>query len=283
MANLFNSDYLFHLCKKYGLAPSKRYGQNYLIDAEVIETIVGSADLRPTDTVVEVGPGFGVLTLALAPRAGKVIAFEIERKLQPYWVELQKNQVKVEMIWGNVLREFEHSVPFRGAGNYKVIANLPYQITSPVIRLFLEAEQPPGLMVLMVQKEVAERICAAPGQMSLLSVAVQYYAEVELVVTVPRSAFWPEPRVDSAVIRIINKKQRAINKEFDKHFFVLVKAGFSNRRKLLIKNILPAVGKKHKTALTQIFIDLDLSPKARAQELTIEQWMDLARLVKGLG
>lgn len=311
MPNLYNPDYLLHLCKKYGLAPSKRYGQNYLIDESVIAAILAAADLKSDDTVIEVGPGFGVLTLALAERAGRVVSFEIEKKLEPYWSDKIKNEKisNLEIVWGNVLREFElkshpalPSVEERGenpsfakegsaprsgeislsSGQYKVVANLPYQITSPVIRLFLEAEQPPELMVLMVQKEVAERICAKPGRMSLLSVAVQYYADAEVVVCVPHASFWPTPRVDSAVIKITNKKQRTINKEWDKRFFTLVKAGFANRRKLLLKNLLPVVGKEHKTFLTKVFVDLGFNVTIRAQELSIEQWVELVQRVQKL-
>ncbi|MBI5729121.1 MAG: ribosomal RNA small subunit methyltransferase A [Candidatus Magasanikbacteria bacterium] len=274
MPNLFSQDYLLRLCKKYGLAPSKRYGQNYLIDAGVIETIVAASGVKSSDTIVEVGPGFGVLTLALAEHAKKVVSFEIEKKLQPYWAEVVKKQTNIEIVWGNVLRSFAPP-----ATPYKVVANLPYQITSPVIRLFLETEKPPALMMLMVQKEVAERICAEPGQMSLLSVAVQYYADADIVATVPRSAFWPQPRVDSAVVRITNHESRIMNPDESAKFFALVKAGFANRRKLLMKNLLPVVGKKNRVALTNIFTRLELGPNARAQELSVERWVELTKVV----
>lgn len=180
MSKIFNPDYLQHLSAKYGLNPTKRYGQNFLINEEVIEKIIEIAGLEKSDTVVEVGPGFGVLTLELAQRVEKVVSFEIEKKLKPYWEEKQENLPNVEIVWGNVLKEFlisNFQFPF------KVVANLPYQITSAVIRMFLEADKPSnaerGLksrlarlekMTLMVQKEVGERICAAPGEMSLLSV-----------------------------------------------------------------------------------------------------------------
>ncbi|KKW09316.1 MAG: Ribosomal RNA small subunit methyltransferase A [Candidatus Kaiserbacteria bacterium GW2011_GWA2_49_19] len=302
MSNLYNPDYLSRLCKKYGLAPSKRYGQNYLVDQEVIKTIIGVADLKPTDTVVEVGPGFGVLTLALAEKVKKVFSFEIEKKLQSYWAEKINNEKidNLEIVWGNVLREFErfcHSDPPTGGEEslsqspngqrsfaslkmtdrrYKVVANLPYQITSPIVRLFLENPLPPTEMVLMVQKEVAERICARPGDMSLLSVAVQYYAQAELAAPVPRSAFWPEPRVDSAVIRLTQpENKRARNQEFDGRFFSLVKAGFANRRKFLLKNLLPLVGKENKGRLERAFLALNLKSSARAQELSVAQWVEL--------
>jgi 16S rRNA (adenine1518-N6/adenine1519-N6)-dimethyltransferase len=297
MEKLFNADHLKHLCSKYGFHPGKKYGQNYLIDETVIDDIIAAAQLSESDTVVEVGPGFGTLTLALASRVKKVIAFEIEKKLQPYWEESRiKNQElrNVEIVWGNVLKQLSDYKLL--PTHYKLIANLPYQITSPVIRLFLEAEQPPAEIILMVQKEVAERICAKPGEMSLLSVAVQYYADAEIVRIVPRASFWPVPGVDSAVIRVSLRGAKRRGNPIDlgsslnegiatprlsearddtDTFFKIVKAGFAQRRKLLIKNLEPMVGKRNKAALLEVFAAIDLTPQARAQELSLEQWKSL--------
>lgn len=273
---LFNPDYLLHLCQKYGLRPSKKYGQNYLINPEVIDHIVEVSELTHDDVVVEVGPGFGVLTLALAEKAGRVISFEIEKKLEPYWNEMLEKERgihNVEVEWGNVLRAFESYQ--LSAPTYKVVSNLPYQITSAAIRTFLESAHPPTQMVLMVQKEVAERICAKPGDMSLLAVSVQYYASAEYVCTVPRIEFWPSPQVDSAVVMIRTKEHATRNKVFDEQFFKVVKAGFAQKRKLLTKNLEPVVGKKQKDRLKIAFTELGLAPTARAQELTIDQWKAL--------
>ena len=275
---LFNSDHLRFLCEKYGLQPSKKYGQNFLIDPEPIEKMILAAEIKKTDAVVEIGPGFGVLTFALAERAKKVLTFEIEKKLENYWRENVPDNV--EIIWGNVLNS---PLLRRGAiflargGSYKVAANLPYQITSPVIRAFLEAENPPETMVLMVQKEVAERICAKPGDMSVLSVAVQYYAEPKIIAIVPRANFWPEPKVDSAII--VLKVYKVIKFIKSEEFFRLVKAGFANRRKFLIKNLLPVAGKKNKDELKKIFASIGLSETARAQELSVEKWQALRDLI----
>lgn len=275
---LFNQDYLISLCRKYNLQPSSHYGQNFLIHPEPVEKMITAAGLSSDDTVVEVGPGFGVLTFALAAKAKKVLAFEIEKKIAGYW-QTHKPE-NVEVIWGNILKEignleFGILPAGRQVGVYKVVANLPYQITSPVIRFFLEAENPPELMVLMVQKEVAERICAKAGDMSVLAVAVQYYAEAEIITQVPCSYFWPEPRVNSAVIKLtVSNKQEKI-----KDFFQIVKIGFANRRKLLIKNLESVVGKKNRPKLEQIFAELNLNPKVRAQELSVEDWKKLAGLL----
>lgn len=277
MGSLYNPDYLFTLCKRYGLVPSKKYGQNYLLDETVIDVMLEAAEVDKEHTVVEVGPGFGVLTIPLASRAKRVVSFEIEKKLAEYWKEtVRKHTIKnLEIIWGNVLRSFNDEVV--GGESYKVVANLPYQITSAVIRLFLETEHPPKLLVTMVQKEVAERIVAKPGDMSLLALSVQYYAEAELVATVPRDAFWPAPAVDSAVI-CLRPHSAVPDPAFTKIFFMLAKAGFAQKRKVLFNNLLPTIGKQFKQQLTDWFAELGLLSTVRAQELSLEQWKRMTQL-----
>ncbi len=273
---LFNPDYLFSLCQNYGLRPSKKYGQNYLINSEVIEKMIEAADLQADDTVVEVGPGFGVLTFALASKVKKVIAFEIEKKLEKYWTDRAPKNLQI--IWGNVLRAELSSSQF------KVVANLPYQITSNVIRKFLESPTPPTTMTVMAQKEVAERICAVPGEMSLLAVATQYYAVAEIVAPVPRADFWPAPQVDSAIIRLTMKNAEVIaeqSKNIPTEFlFQVVRVGFANKRKLLIKNLLPLIGKSNKKQLEEGFEGLGLLPTVRAQELSLEEWIEIAKIIQ---
>jgi len=305
-SKLFNPDYLQFLCDKYNLKPNRKYGQNFLINSEVIEKIIESAGIDKNDTVVEIGPGFGALTFALAETAGKVIAFEIEQKIKDYW---NKNKPEnVEIIWGNVLKELDPSPVcrtadsrFRGNDNqthchpredgdpssirqktdfslhgndgYKVVANLPYQITSNIIRKFLEADNPPREMVIMTQKEVAERICAEPGGMSLLAIATQYYAYPEIIAAVSRSDFWPEPKVDSAILKLTIIEQE-INKSETENLFKVARAGFAQKRKLLIKNLTPLFGNKE--ILREIFTKIGLGEKVRAQELSVEQWKMIA-------
>ena len=176
----------------------------------------------------------------------------------------------LEIIWGNILYEIKNLK----IKNYKIISNLPYQITSNVIRKFLETENKPELMVLMVQKEVAERICAKPGDMSVLAISVQCSAEPEIVMYVPKSYFWPVPGVDSAVIKIRSRELGVGSRKQDEGFFKIVKAGFANRRKMLIKNLSSVMDKKK---LPAIFKELGISDKARAQELSVEQWISLVR------
>lgn len=260
------------LCHKYGLQPSKKYGQNYLVNFEPVKKMIEASELNKKDTVVEIGPGFGVLTFALAESAGKVIAFEIEKKLEEYWREKMKEYKNIEIVWGNVLTRITYHISH--ITKYKVVANLPYQITSHVLRTLLELEQKPEMIVVMVQKEVAERICAKPGDMSMLAVSVQYYGEPKIIKRVSRGNFWPEPKVDSAVLSIQTYKHKNIQTSFDKNFFEIVKAGFANKRKQLWRNLsvgLKMDGEKVKKAV----LETTGSEKSRAQELSLDQWKKL--------
>lgn len=275
MEKLFNPDYLQHLCQKYGLRPSKQYGQNFLLNEEVIEKMIEAGEINKKNTVVEVGPGFGVLTLPISQKAGKVLAYEIEKKIQPYWEERLKEHKNLEIIWGNVLYNKDFNLK-----KYKVIANLPYQITSQVIRFFLEQENKPENMVIMVQKEVGERICAKPGDLSVLGLSVQFYGEPEIVAIVSKNNFYPEPKVDSAVIKITLKKDLPeIN---EKEFFNFIKAGFINKRKLLIKNLKNYLGKKNKEKIDRAFEKIGFLNNVRAQELSVEDWIKLFTMINSL-
>ncbi|MBU0596905.1 ribosomal RNA small subunit methyltransferase A, partial [Patescibacteria group bacterium] len=226
--DLFKPTKLKQLCEKYQLRPSKQYGQNFLISESVIEKIIKAGDLKKNDTVVEIGPGFGVLTFAMAPLVKRVIAFEIERRLDEYW---QKNKSEnVEIIWGDALKRLT-AYGLRLKPGYKVVANLPYQITSQVLRVLLEQENKPESITVMVQKEVGERIVAKPGDMSLLALSVQYYGEPKIITKVSKGNFWPEPKVDSAVFTI--SKISRVSKFTDEEFFRIARAGFANKRKQL--------------------------------------------------
>lgn len=277
MSRFFTTSEIQRLCQQYGFKPSKEYGQNYLLNLEPIEKMVAAAELKRTDTVVEVGPGFGVLTFALAEEAKQIISFEIEKKLQPYWVEQVRDMPNIKVEWGNILYQFKEVA--KDLKKYKVVANLPYQITSPILKLFLEdVEHQPETMVLLVQKEVAERVCAKPGDLSVLAIAVQFFGVPEIVSQVSRSLFWPVPQVDSAIIKISDiKKNRFVDgPDFSiPEFFKFVRAGFLNRRKLLHKNLLSIVGKENKDKLDQIWQKMGWDRNRRAQELSVEEWVKL--------
>lgn len=250
-------------------------GQNFLHDLSIVKKIIQSAHLAAKEVVLEIGPGKGIMTQELAPFCQKVIAIEIDRDLVELLKKKFKNTSNVEIIQGDILKI---NIPelVKHCPAYKVIANLPYYITSAIIRLFLENSAPPAEMILMVQKEVARRIVAKPGNMSLLSVSVQYYAEPEILFEVSRQAFSPVPEVDSAVIKISHIQKLSKNKTEIKQFFAVGRAGFSAKRKTLCNNLANSFHMEKEMAEEKIR-KAEISPAARAQELGIEDW---ERLVK---
>lgn len=265
-----------NFCKKYGVRPSKEFGQNFLIDNEVLEEMVRVADLKKDDIVLEIGPGFGVLTSELVKRVKQVTAIEADRKIVKAPGEILANPKNLEIREGNILKIQILDLGFLNY-KYKIVANLPYQITSAVFRKFLSEEPRPSEITVMVQKEVAERICAGAGEMSLLSLSVQFYGQPEIMAIVPRRAFWPEPEVDSAILKISN-----IQEVYEKHkeeidpekFFRLAKIGFSSRRKQLQNNLAGGLRLSNKK-VRDILVKSGFDEKVRAQNLTVEDWIGL--------
>lgn len=218
---------------KYDTRASKRLGQNFLIDKNILRKIIESADIKPTYTIIEVGPGIGTLTQALAEKSGRVIAVEKDEKMIKILKETLKDYKNVEIIHGDILKTTKLQI-----SNYKVVANIPYYLTSPLIRKFLERPngypESPESMVLMLQKEVAQRICAKPPNMSILAVSAQFYANAKIISYVSKNCFLPAPKVDSAVIKIIPHNKYNMPADL---FFKIVKAGFSHPRKQLLNNL----------------------------------------------
>ncbi len=279
MQNLFSPPYLRELCERYGLSPSKKYGQNYLVSDRPIRAMIEAGELEKDDIIVEIGPGFGVLTLALAPLVKKIFAFEIERTLEDYWTREQKKFSNIELVWGNVLNqlpEYETEI-FDRLKKYKVLANIPYQITSKILRLLLEeVKNKPERIIVMVQKEVAERITAKPGDMSMLAVSVQYYGEPKIITKVSKGCFWPSPKVDSAVLCIKTHREKKQNFT-DKEFFDLVRAGFSHPRKQLWTNL---AGQYADVDFKDILHQIMGNEKVRAEELSVENWKNILEKMK---
>jgi len=261
------------------MKPKKSLGQNFLRDKKALADIIESANLIRKDLVIEVGPGEGVLTEQLLKNARKVIAIEIDKELAKRLQEKFKDTKNFELISGDILEINlpklieEQKVETEG---YKVVANIPYYITSPIIRLFLETKYPPKEMILMTQREVAERICASPGKMSILAVSVQYYAIPELQFTVPRTAFFPVPEVDSAVIKITHKMEQ-LEKDERKSFFRVLRAGFSAKRKTMANNLSTSLGVEKKI-IEKTLQEAGISPAARAQELSVTDWKKIFQL-----
>ena len=254
-----------------------RLGQNFLNDKSIIKRIVESAKINSTDFVLEIGPGKGALTEELSKKAGKVLAVEIDSNLIPDLEKKFKNQKNVEIINEDILKISKQFPNFKISNDqkrdrliYKVVANIPYYITSKIIRLFLENDTPPGEITLMVQKEVAERIVALPGKMSLLSFSVQYYAQAKILFEVNRNCFSPVPEVDSAVIQITPTEKNRPEGE-TKQIFRLVKAGFSSKRKTLLNN-LSGVFHLEKTVTLEKIKSAGFNENTRAQELSVSDW-----------
>lgn len=260
----------------YMKIPAKKsLGQNFLINTGVIARIIETAELNSNDTVIEVGPGTGNLTRALAERAGKVIAIEKDHRLISSLVSLEKQYSNLETLEADCLemsKDFLSSLPSK----YKVVANLPYYITSHFIRNIFEEWPQPELIVLMVQKEVAQRIMSRPPDMNLLALSVQYFSEPSIVMRVSKGSFRPIPSVDSAIIKL-RPKGAAEPQEKDA-LFRLLKAGFAEKRKMLINNLTAHLKIDKKRAL-EIFELCNISAKVRAEELSLDTWLNLSRLL----
>jgi len=270
------------LLRRYDIRAKKGLGQNFLVDDRVLETIIQTADLSPEDTVIEVGPGLGLMTGELAKRAGWVIAIELDNRLADILHEtLQFENVVIlneDVLGTDPARVLQGRAPgFPPAFNsYKVVANLPYYITQPVIRHFLEAPVKPQTMVIMVQKEVAETICAAAGQRSVLSIAVQFYGRPSIVTKVPADSFFPAPEVDSAVVKIEVYREPPVAVDNAAGFFKLVRAGFTAARKQVANSLSQGLGLP-KPAVQQLLVRAGIAPQRRAETFTLEEWAELWR------
>lgn len=275
MNELYKQVYIRELCVKYGFTPKKNFGQNYLITEKPIQKMIEAGELNADDTVVEVGPGFGVLTLAVAPLVKKVISFEIEEALHLYWEDRQKEFKNIEVIWGDALENLENHTS-KIKTKYKVLANLPYQITSNAFRTLLELENKPERIVVMVQEEVADRICAKAGEMSLLAVSVQYYGRPKFVFKVTKGCFWPSPQIDSAIVSI--KDIKIPNGSDPEFFFKMARAGFAYKRKQMWRNIATEL-KIDPEKVKQAILQVVGNEKARAEDLGIEKWLELEKVL----
>lgn len=267
-----------YLLKKYGLKPHKGLGQNFLQDPLALETIVAAAQIQPRDTVLEIGPGLGSLTRYLAASAREVVAVELDQHLLPPLKSVLSPYENVRLIHGDIL-EVSPSDLIQ-APSYIVAANIPYYITSAVIRHLLESEPKPRRIVLTIQKEVAKRICETPGDMSLLALSVQVYGKPSIAAHIPAGAFFPSPNVDSSVLVIDIYPAPLIPIELLGAFFKLIKAGFSQKRKTL-RNSLSAGLAMSPTNAADLLERAGIDPQRRAETLSIEEWQRLAEHKSG--
>ncbi|MBZ9578244.1 ribosomal RNA small subunit methyltransferase A [Patescibacteria group bacterium] len=266
-----------YLLKKYGAYPSKRFGQNFLIDKSALKKIVESANLHLKDIVLEIGPGIGTLTKEIAKKVKRVIAIEKDKKMIEILKETLNDFKNVKIIQEDILK-IDPKYYILNTKHYKIVANLPYYIVSPVIRKFLESKNPPEFMILMVQKEVAQRICSKPPKMSLLAVSVQFHAKPKIISFVLKKSFWPQPKVDGAIIEL-SKIRSQKSKIFTDLFFKIVKAGFSQPRKQLANNLSKGL-ELDKERIKKWLLKNKIKPTQRAETLSVQDWIKLTKNFK---
>ena len=272
------------ILQKYNFNFQKKFGQNFLIDTSVLDRIIAAAEITGEDCVLEIGPGIGTMTQYLAENAGEVVAVEIDRNLIPILEETLADYNNVTVINDDILKvDINKIVEQRNGGRpVKVVANLPYYITTPIIMGLFEKQIPLQSITIMVQKEVAERMQSGPGtkDYGALSLAVQYYAKPEVVANVPPNCFIPRPNVGSAVIRLTRHAEPPVHVEDEKKMFALIRASFGQRRKTLVNGLTNApelgISKERATAALE---EMNLSPMIRGEALTLEQFAELSNRI----
>ena len=272
------------ILKKYNISANKKLGQNFLIDDDIIQNIIDAAELKETDLVIEIGPGLGTLTSKLLEKAGKVIAIELDEKmlkvlndrfsLYNNFILINNDVLKVDL--NKIIEENLEQLK-----SVKIVANLPYYITTPIIMKLLESKLKIETITVMVQKEVADRITATPGDKlsGAITYSVDYYAKAEEVVFVSKSCFMPSPEVDSAVIKLEIRKEPKVNVLNEEMFFKVIKASFMQRRKTLINGLMNSGIIKDREKLNAILKEANIDSNIRGEKLTIEQFAELSNLI----
>jgi 16S rRNA (adenine1518-N6/adenine1519-N6)-dimethyltransferase len=273
------------IIKQHQFSFKKSLGQNFLIDQNILRKIIGYAELTSRDGVLEIGPGIGALTEYLARSAKRVVAVEIDQRLIPILKNNLATYEGVKIIHGDVLQQDLHTLlqeEMQGVERIHVVANLPYYVTTPIIMKLLEERLPLYSIVVMIQKEVADRISAEPGgkEYGSLSIACQYYAEVDYCMTVPKNVFIPKPNVDSAVIRLKLRKTPKVHVEDESLFFRIVRAAFAQRRKTIYNNLRTSVPQVKDWQ--QVLEQNGISPNRRGETLSIEEFGRLSNYVNGM-
>ncbi|MGX2945427.1 16S rRNA (adenine(1518)-N(6)/adenine(1519)-N(6))-dimethyltransferase RsmA [Enterococcus alishanensis] len=274
------------ILKEHGFSFKKSLGQNFLTEPNILQKIVETADITSADNVIEIGPGIGALTEYLARSAGKVLAFEIDDRLIPVLADTLSPYDNVKVVHGDILKANvpEEIAYFDTAGPLKVVANLPYYITTPIMMSLLESQLQIDQMVVMMQREVADRISAQPGTKAYgsLSIAVQYYMEAETAFIVPKTVFIPQPNVDSAILKLVRREKPAVTVTNEKEFFKLTKSGFNQRRKTLWNNLLNTYGKDEETRawLEKSLIQAEIDPKRRGETLSLQEFANLSNALE---
>lgn len=284
MATLGNPTNTIQVLQKYGFNFQKKFGQNFLIDANILENIIEAAEVTKEDCVLEIGPGIGTMTQYLAEHAREVIAVEIDKNLIPILGDTLSAYDNVTVINEDILKvDINKIVQERNAGKpIKVVANLPYYITTPIIMGLFESHVPLDSITIMVQKEVADRMQVGPGtkDYGALSLAVQYYAKPKVMLTVPASCFMPRPNVDSAVIKLTRYQDLPVKAQDEKFMFDVIRASFNQRRKTLVNGLTNATGLKvTKMSVLSALERMQLPETIRGEALTLEQFAQLADIL----
>lgn len=283
MEDIANPERTWKILKRYGFKFKKSLGQNFLTNIAILKQIVEAGDITKDDDVIEIGPGIGSLTEQIARKAHQVLSFEIDERLMPVLKDTLNHYHNVTILNQDILEADLKTIiaeQFDGKHNLKIVANLPYYITTPIMLHLLEAGLPIDRMVLMMQKEVAERINAEPGSKAYgsLSIAVQLHSEVNLAFIVPKTAFMPQPNVDSAIVELVGRKAPLVTVANQTLFDQLVRGAFAQRRKTLWNNLQNQFGKQDevKAALTTALEAVEIAPSARAEQLSIQQFAQLS-------
>lgn len=285
MADLGNPQNTIEILKKYEFSFQKKYGQNFLIDTHVLDKIIRAAEISSDDFVLEIGPGIGTMTQYLAEAAREVAVVEIDDKLIPILEETLKEYENVTIIHGDILKvDIEGLVREKNQGRpVKVVANLPYYITTPIIMGLLEGSAPVDSITVMVQKEVADRMKVGPGtkDYGALSLAVQYYARPEIVANVPPNCFIPRPKVGSAVIRLTRHQTPPVQVQDEGFLFRIIRASFNQRRKTLVNSLNNSPELQlTKEQVTKALEQMELPAAVRGETLTLEQFARLSELLQ---
>ncbi len=281
---LYSPKYIREVLDKFGFKFSKSLGQNFLIDGNIVRNIVKGSQAKKDDYVLEIGPGIGTLTEELALNAKKVVAVEIDRNLLPILDYTLSKHDNVEIVEGDILKINIHDLIDEklNGGPIKVVANLPYYVTTPIIARLIEEDLNIESITVMVQKEVAQRIVAPPGnkQYGSLTVFVNFYSDPEILLSVPKTVFMPQPKVDSAVIRL-NMKEPPVDID-KKLFFKIVKAAFGQRRKTILNSLSNRELGLDKEQVKELLERSNISPKARAENLKIEDFIKICQTIPSL-
>ncbi len=271
--NLYSKRTIKETLKKYNVKLSKKLGQNFLIDKSAAKKLIQAADFKKQDIVLEIGPGIGTLTQEIASEVKKIIAVEKDEKMCQILRETLKDFNNIEIINADILFYKPPTI------NYKLISNLPFYLTAVVIRKFLEEKKVPKEMILIVQKEVGQRITSKPPHMNLLAVSVQFYAESKIIDYISKKSFWPQPEVDAAIIKLSGCARGETRKVNPGRFFKIVKAGFSHPRKTILNNFKKEL-KLEKEEIQEWLAKNNINSSQRPESLSLQDWLNLTKTLK---